>query len=53
LGQIDIEKNPAPPGFGAGDDSAFGAGTQHFRIHTQKLGCFLKIEGFHGVVGKR
>jgi hypothetical protein len=45
IGEIDFQKDPAPAGFGAGDQTAFRAAADFFRVHVQEGGGLGEIEG--------
>jgi hypothetical protein len=42
LRKIDVQENPALPGFRARDDSGLGAPTQFFGMQLQELSSFAK-----------
>jgi hypothetical protein len=49
LGEIDLEKNPAPTGLGSRNETALGASADLFGMHMKERGGLSKIESFHHI----
>jgi hypothetical protein len=48
--EIVFKKNPAPRGFRAGYEPAFGAAAQFLGMHVKEGGGLFQIQGIHGVL---
>jgi hypothetical protein len=46
LGEIDLKENPTAPGLRARNEAALGARPHFFRMHMQKRGRFMQVQGF-------
>jgi hypothetical protein len=49
LGEIDLEENPAPAGFGSRNEPTLGARADFFGMHAEEGGGFVEIERSHGI----
>jgi hypothetical protein len=47
LSEIGLEEDPATTGLGSRDEATLRPPTDLFRVHVEKRGGFVEIEGFH------
>jgi hypothetical protein len=47
FGKVVVKKNPTFPRFCSGQQSQLGAAAHFFRVHVEKGGSLLQIEGIH------
>jgi len=49
LGEIDIQKDPAPSSLGSRNEAALGAHADFVGVHVEKRGGLVEIERSHGI----